>query len=393
MKMHVLFIVENLPVPLDRRTWQQALSLKKNGAEVSVICPKMKTYVKSFEIIDGIEIYRHPLPVEASSALGYLAEYSMALFWEFFLSAKIFFRKRFYVIEGCNPPDLIFLVALPFKLLGVKYVFDHHDLNPELYVAKFKKKNFFYKLMLLFEKCNYKTADFSIVTNLSYKEIAMKRGGMKEEKIAVIRSGPSLEKFTVSDGKPEYKKGKKFLVGYVGIIGAQDGLDVLMHIISHIVKKRSDVHFAIIGDGTDLEKTKRLAGELSITGYIDFYGMVSDQKLLVEILNSCEVGVSPDIPTDMNNFSTMNKVLEYMALKKPIVQFDLKEGRYSAQDASLYAKNFDTIDFAQKIIYLIENPEERKKMGEFGYRRIVNELSWEHQKKKYIEFYRQIFNK
>lgn len=392
MNKHILFIVENLPVPLDRRTWQQALALSNSGADVSVICPKMKGYVKKFEIIDGIEIHRHPLPVEASSALGYLAEYSTALFWEFFLCLKIFLKKRFHVIEACNPPDLIFLVALPFKLFGVKYVFDHHDLTPELYIAKFNKKNFFYKLMLLFEKLNYKTADYSIATNLSYKEIAMKRGGMNENKIEVVRSGPSLEKFIISEGNAKYKKGKKFLVGYVGIIGAQDGLDVLMHIIAHVVKKRNDVHFAIMGDGTDLEKTKTLAQELSISAFIDFYGMISDQKLLVEILNTCDVGVSPDIPTDMNNFSTMNKVLEYMALKKPIVQFDLKEGRYSAQEASLYAKNFDNADFAEKIIYLLENPDKRKKMGEYGYQRIVNELAWEHQRKKYLDFYQKILS-
>ncbi|HEY9362102.1 MAG TPA: glycosyltransferase, partial [Chitinophagaceae bacterium] len=184
---HILIIVENLPVPFDRRVWEEANTLKENGAHVSVICPKMKGFTKSYECINGIEIYRHSLPIEASKALGYLLEYTIALFWEFFLSWKIFFKKRFHVIHGCNPPDLVFVIALSFKLFGVKYVFDHHDINPELYEAKYKKKNLFYRLLVLLEKITFQVADYSIATNESFKKIAINRGRMEENKIAVIR--------------------------------------------------------------------------------------------------------------------------------------------------------------------------------------------------------------
>lgn len=388
---HILIIVENLPLPFDRRVWQEANALKENGAAVSIICPKMIGYTKSFECIDGIDIYRHPLPFEANGAFGYLIEYSIALFWEFILSFRIFLKQKFHIIQGCNPPDLIFLVALFYKLFGVKYVFDHHDINPELYVAKYHKKDFFYKLMIFFEKLTFKISDFSIATNQSFKEIAVKRGGMPSDKVQVIRSGPNLKRIRLTSGNPIYKKNKKYLVGYIGIIGEQDGLDLLMHVVQIIKQQRKDIQFAIIGGGTELEKIKNLAIHLDITDVVDFYGLISDDKLLVDILNTCDIGVSPDKPTEMNNLSTMNKIMEYMALKKPIVQFDLKEGRYSASDASLYAKNYDTMDFANKIMKLVDDEPSRKVMGEFGYHRIINDFSWEHESKKLIMFYEKIF--
>jgi glycosyltransferase involved in cell wall biosynthesis len=261
---HILIIVENLPLPFDRRVWQEANALKQQGAFVSIICPKMKGYTKSFEIINGIDIYRHPLPVEASGAMGYLMEYSVALFWEFVLSLKIFFKKRFHVIQGCNPPDLIFLVALFYKVFGVKYVFDHHDINPELYIAKFQRKDLFYKLMVLFEKLTFKTANYSIATNGSYKEIAIRRGKMNPEDVTIIRSGPALDRLKLSDGNPIYKKGRRFLVGYVGVIGEQEGLDLLIDAIQYITQKRNDIQFAIVGSGTELEEIKKLAVQKNV---------------------------------------------------------------------------------------------------------------------------------
>ncbi len=389
---HILIIVENLPLPFDRRVWQEANTLAENGAKVSIICPKMKGYTKSYEKINDIEIYRHPLPLEASGAMGYLLEYSVALFWEFVLSVKIFFKKRFQVIHGCNPPDLIFIVALFFKLFGVKYVFDHHDINPELYIAKYNKKGFFYKFLLLAERLTFATASYSIATNESYKEIAIRRGKMPEDKVQVVRSGPKLDRLTLSDGHEKYKKGRKYLVGYVGVIGEQEGLDLLLESAKIIIAKRTDVQFAIVGGGTELDKLKQLAATLKIESYVDFYGRVDDQSL-VDVLNTADVCVNPDKPTEMNNLSTMNKIMEYMALKKPIVQFDLKEGRLSAREASLYADNTSVNDFAEKIIWLLDRPEERKKMGEYGYLRVVNELSWNHESEKLISFYRRVFKK
>jgi glycosyltransferase involved in cell wall biosynthesis len=386
---HILMVVENLPLPFDRRVWQEANTLKESGAEVSIICPKMKGYTKSYECINGIHIYRHPLPLEARGAWGYIREYFAALFWEFFLSWKIYFKKRFHVIQGCNPPDLIFLVAWSFKLFGVKYVFDHHDINPELYIAKYNKKGMFYKFLLWAERLTFMTANYSIATNESYREIAITRGKMPPEKVTVVRSGPKLDRLKITDGNIKYKKGRKFLVGYVGVIGEQEGLDLLLESAKFITTKRNDVQFAIVGGGTDLENLKKLSTEMGLDEFVDFYGRVDDETL-VDVLNTADICVNPDKPTVMNNLSTMNKIMEYMALKKPIVQYDLKEGRVSAQGASLYATNNDTADFANKIEWLLDNEAARKEMGELGYQRIITELSWNYEKDKLTNFYKKV---
>jgi glycosyltransferase involved in cell wall biosynthesis len=388
---HILIIVENLPVPFDRRVWQEANTLKDNGAEVSIICPKQKDYASAYEVINGIEIYRYSLPFEARGAFGYLLEYGVALFWEFFLSWKIYFKKRFHVIHGCNPPDMIFLVAIWFKIFRVKYVFDHHDINPELYIAKFNSKGLLYKMVILFERLTFATADFSIATNESYKEIALRRGKMAENKIQVIRSGPKLDRLKLLPPDNQFRKGRKYLVGYVGVIGQQEGIDLLLESVKIIISKRSDIQFAIVGGGSDLEKMKQLSEKSGLSKFVDFYGRVPDD-LLVAILNTADICVNPDKPTEMNNLSTMNKIMEYMALKKPVVQYDLKEGRFSAQEASLYAKCGDTNDFANKIMQLVDDSELRMKMGVFAYDRVLNELSWDFEKEKLIKFYERILN-
>lgn len=385
---HVLIIVENLSVPFDRRVWQEANTLKEHGADVSIICPKMKGYFNSFEQLNGINIYRHPLK-EGKGVFGYLKEYSTALFWEFILSFRIYSKKRFHVIHGCNPPDLIFIVALFYKLLGVKYVFDHHDINPELYIAKFNKKGFFYRFLMLMERFTFATANYSIATNESYKEIAIRRGKMPENNVQVVRSGPNLDRLVIKKGDIKYKKGRDFLIGYVGVIGEQEGLDLLLESAKHIISKRKNVQFAIIGGGTKLEAIKELTQKMELQDYVDYYGRVDDETM-VNILNTADTCVNPDKPTEMNNLSTMNKIMEYMALKKPIVQYDLKEGRVSAQNASLYAKNTSPENFAEKILWLIDNPEVRNEMGEFGYNRVINELSWDFESKKLINFYNKI---
>ena len=384
---HILIIVENLPVPFDRRVWQEATTLKDNGADVSIICPKMKGYTEAYELIDGIEIYRHPLALEARGAVGYLIEYGGAIYWEMKLARQIYKKKPFHVIHGCNPPDLIYLTAKRFKKKGVKYVFDHHDINPELYIAKYDKKDFFYRLMLYFEKKTFKHADASIATNESYKEIAIRRGGMREDKVQVVRSGPKLDRLKLQPPKLEFKKGRKYLIGYLGVIGEQEGIDLLLESVKQIIAKRNDIQVAIVGGGSDLDILKNLAIDMGLKDYVDFYGRVSDQ-LLVDILNTADVCVNPDKPTEMNNLSTMNKIMEYMALKKPIVQFNLKEGQFSAQEASLYAK--DVTDFANKISYLLDNKEVRSYMGDFGYNRVVKELSWEYESDKLISFYKRL---
>jgi glycosyltransferase involved in cell wall biosynthesis len=385
---HILFIVENLTVPFDRRVWQEANTLKEQGADVSIICPVMKGYLTRYELINGIHIYRHPLK-EGNGLMAYISEYTQALFWEFCLSCKVYFRKPFQVIHGCNPPDLIFLIAFLFKILNVKFVFDHHDINPELYIAKFNKKGIMYKLLLLMERLTFATANFSIATNESYKKIAIERGKMPVDKIQVIRSGPQLGRLKIMEPTKSYKKGRSFLVGYVGVIGSQEGIDLLLESILYIVKKRNDIQFAIIGGGTDLEHVKNIAKELNLNEYVDFYGRIDDDTMLA-ILNTADVCVNPDTPTIMNNLSTMNKIMEYMALKKPIVQYDLKEGRFSAEGSSLYADT--TTDFGEKILYLIDNPTVAKEMGLLGYNRIVNQLSWDYESVKLVKFYKKVLN-
>ena len=388
----ILFIVENLPSPFDRRVWQEATTLYDNGYQVSIICPTGKECEKKFEVIDGIHIYRHNLPFEADGFLGYVLEYSVALFWEFVLSWRVLLTRGFDVIHACNPPDNIFLIGAFFKLLGKKFVFDHHDINPELYEAKFGRRDFLYKVMLLLERLTFKTADISIATNNSYRKIAIERGGMDPEKVFIVRSGPKLERIKITPPIPELKKGRKFLVGYVGVMGKQEGIDYLLRTVNHLIHeyKRTDIQFGLVGGGTELEAMKRYAIELGINDYVTFTGRVPDEDLL-NVLNTADICINPDIANEMNDKSTMNKIMEYMALGKSIVQFDLEEGRFSAQEASLYAKKNDEKDMAEKIIELLDSPKLRKKMGEFGRNRVLNTLEWKYEEPKLLEAYDELF--
>lgn len=389
----VLIIVENLPSPFDRRVWQEALALRDNGAQVTIICPTGKGYEKKYELIEDVAIFRYNLPLEAQGAQGYLIEYSCALFWQWVLTVRCFFSKGFDVIQACNPPDLIFLVALPFKILGKKFVFDHHDLNPELYVAKFGRKDFFYRLLLFFEWMTFKVADACIATNESYRRVALERGRKRPEDVFVVRSGPSLERLKRVPPNEALKKGRKYLVGYVGVIGKQEGLTYLVDACVYIVntKGRNDVHFICVGGGTDLEDVKAYAHEQRVQEYFTFTGRVSDQEML-EALNTADICVNPDEYNEMNDKSTMNKVMEYMALGKPIVQFDLTEGRLTAQDASFYAERNNPVDLADKILMLLDDPGRRREMGEFGYRRVRDKLEWTHEVGGLYRCYRKVLS-
>ena len=389
----ILFIVENLPSPFDRRVWQEATTLHQNGYQVSIICPTGKGYEEKYECLDGIHIYRHPLPPEAEGALGYALEYSVALYWEFYLSFKVLFSHGFDAIHACNPPDLIFLVGGFFKFFfHKKFLFDHHDINPELYEAKFGRRDFFYRLMLLCERLTFKTADRSIATNESYKQIAIERGGMHPDKVTVVRSGPKLDRLKIIEPVLALKKGRKYLVGYVGVMGKQEGIDYLLRALQYIVehKNRTDVHFGLVGGGTELTSLQAYAKALGVEDYVTFTGRVSDQQML-EMLNTADVCVNPDVANEMNDKSTMNKIMEYMALAKPIVQFDLSEGRFSAQEASLYARRNDTKDLAEKILLLLDDQVKRKAMGDFGRNRIITELEWKYEEPKLLEAYRLLF--
>ena len=384
----VLMLVENLPSPFDRRVWQEACALRDAGYVVSIICPTGHGYERKSEAIDGIHIYRYNLPIEAAGAAGYTVEYATALVWTFVLSWRVFFTRGFDVIHACNPPDLFFLIGAFFKLFGKKFVFDHHDLNPELYEAKFGRRDFFYRLMLTLESWTFRTADVSIATNESYRRIAIDRGGMSSDRVFVVRSGPSLERLQIVPAEERLKRGRRYLVGYVGVMGRQEGIDYLLRAVFHIVHElgRSDIQFGLVGGGTSLEELKVYAVELGIAEYVTFAGRLQDREMLA-MLNTADVCVNPDIANDMNDKSTMNKIMEYMALGKPIVQFDLVEGRISAQQASLYAKRNDAVDFADKIVELLDDPVRRMQMGNVGRRRVTQELEWSYEVPKLLAAY------
>jgi glycosyltransferase involved in cell wall biosynthesis len=391
-QLQVLIIVENLPVPFDRRVWSEATTLCDAGHSVSVICPKAPGYQRSHEIIEGISIYRHPLPVEARGAAAYFVEYPIALFSEFLLSLKVWRRHGFDVIHACNPPDLIFLIGLFFKIFaGKSFVFDHHDANPELYEAKFGRRGFLWELLRLAEKLTFKAADISIATNDSYRRIAIERGGMRPERVFVVRSGPNLDRVKTLPPDPAWRNGRKSLVGYVGVISRSEGLDLLLSAIRHVVENRGrqDIHFVVAGSGPELEAITHAAETMNLADYVTFTGRIDDAKLFT-MLSTADVCVNPDRVTAMNNISTMNKITEYMSLGKPIVQFDVKEGRVSAQDASLYAKANDPIDFAEKVLELIDDPDRRIRMGEYGRKRVEEALAWYHEQPKLLHAYAKL---
>ncbi|MGQ0486736.1 MAG: glycosyltransferase family 4 protein [Hyphomicrobiales bacterium] len=386
----VLMIVENLPVPFDRRVWQEARALRDEGAIVSIICPATMDYPELYELRESIHIHRHPLPGEASSAAGYLREYSAALWHEFRLALRIHFRQGFDIIHGCNPPDLIFLVALPFKLLGKKFIFDHHDINPELFEAKFGKRGVFWRLLAAVEWLSFKTADTVISTNESYRRIALTRGGKRAEDVFIVRSGPDLSHIKSAAPDPALRNRRKFMVGYVGVMGDQEGIDLLLESARHIVKDlgRNDIQFCLAGGGTSLESLRAMSARMGLTGHVNFLGRVPD-ALLFRMLSTADICVNPDRVNAMNDKSTMNKILEYMALGKPIVQFDVTEGRFSAGEASVYAKPNDSADFGARIVELLADPERRARMSALGRRRIEEDLAWHHQVPKLIAAYRK----
>jgi glycosyltransferase involved in cell wall biosynthesis len=394
VKRKILIIVENAAVPFDPRVWKEALALNKAGYKVSVLSPRQPGFERGYEFKEGIHIYRHPMPREANRLFGYILEYGCALLWEFLYSWWIFLRRGFNVIQGCNPPDDIFLIALPFKLFGVRFIFDHHDVNPELYLAKYGRRDFLYRVLAWLERLTFYFSDVVISTNQSYKEIAVTRGHLAPENVFVVRNGPKVKMSKQAAPKPALRYGKNFLVGYVGVMAAQDGLDILLDVAEYIQNLgRRDIQFTCVGGGPEFPRLQEIVAEKNLGGMVNFTGRISDEDLF-DVLSTADVCVNPDRPCRMNDISTMIKIMEYMSLGKPIVQFDLKEGRISAQEASLYASNEDQVaDFAQKILWLLDHPEERERMGRFGYMRVQRQLAWEYSVANLVAAYEKAFSK
>lgn len=391
----VLIVVENLPVPLDRRVWLEATTLTQAGYHVSVICPTGRGWDKEYEEIEGVHIYRYPEPPEAhSGARAYAVEYGLALKHMFRLAKVVKREQGFDVIHGCNPPDLIWLLALRYKASGVKYLFDHHDVCPELFEAKFGRKGFLYNVMLWWERMTFATAKVSIATNESFRQIAIRRGKMAPEDVFIVRSAPRIEKFELRDPDPAVRKGAKTVLGWVGVIGQQEGLDLLVQAVDHLVRQMgiSDLHVIIVGFGPHQAEVEKDVAAHGLSDYFTFTGAQYGEDLL-RILNSIDIGVSPDPKNPMNDISTMNKVMEYMTLEKPVVQFDLTEGRASAAEASLYAKANDPKDFAEKVAELIADPDRGREMGRLGRKRVYEALSWDHSVPHLLAAYDRIWAK
>lgn len=385
----VCIVVENLPVPGDRRVLSEARALRDAGYDVSVICPKgKKTATASYELIEGIHIYRHRA-WEASGAVGYLMEYSFALLAELYLILKVYSQRRFRVLQGCNPPDNIFLLALLLKPFGVRFIFDHHDLSPELLEAKFGPgKKLLHALVQFAEKCSFKVADVSIATNESFKEVAVTRGGKRPEQVFVVRNCPDTTTLRRSPVQPEIKQGKPFLVVYVGMMAEQDGIDLLIESIEHLVKQenRRDTHFVLVGGGTILPKLQEMVAKKDLNAFVTFTGRVPHEEV-VTYLSNADIGVAPDPKTLMNDRSTMIKIFEYMAFELPLVQFDLKEGRNIAGPAALYASPNDPVDFANQITRLLDSRELRQELGACGRKRIEDGLNWQSEKMTLLRAY------
>ncbi len=393
----VLLLVENLSVPFDQRVWREAVALADIGYQVSVVCPKGDRYDTERHVtIKGISIYRYNAFEAREGLAAYFLEYMQAIMKLSFWSWIVLFREGFHVVQICNPPDLLFLVVWPFKLMGKSVIFDHHDLSPETYQSKRKdySSNAVHKLLLVFERWTFKIADVVMTTNESYRRIALGRGGVSEDDVVVVRNGPDLERVVEVPENPELRNGKDHLLFYVGTMGSQDGVDYLLRAVRHLVhdRKRTDFHTLIMGGGAELETLKELACELDIDNVVTFTGRVSDETL-VEGLSTADICICPDPKMPLNDISTMNKTMEYMALGKPVVAFDLIETRVSAGDAALYADSDNESDLATKINELLDDRELRATLGKIGRERIHNGLSWDHSKPHLYKAYRLAFGK
>ncbi len=394
--LRVLILVQNLPVPFDRRVWQEALALDAAGYEVHIICPRTEKYPRRREFLDGIHIYRYSPGREARRSVAYLAEYTIAILAQLRLALGIRLRRRIDVVHICNPPDLLFLAALPLMGLGARLIYDHHDATPELMVAKgLREDGMLVRLVTLFEHLTYRCAHVSIETNDSFRDIALRRGGMSPQDVFVVRSAPDMERFAKAEPDDKWRRGRKHLVGYVGIMGRQDGLDYLIDAANEIIRNwgRDDIQFVLVGAGPELPRLRERVDSLGIGDYVEFTGLISSGLELGSVLATADVCVSPDEANRMNDISTMNKIMEYMALGKPVVQFDLHEGRVSAGEASLYATRNDVSSLAEGIIRIIDDPEMGVRMGQIGRQRLVDTLSWELQVPKLLAAYERALEK
>lgn len=390
-KPAILIVVENLPVPLDRRVWQESRALRDAGYEVVVICPRMRGWNAPYELREGIHIYRHWISGEAKGMLGFLGEYGSALVGELLLSLRVWWRHRIEIVHLCNPPDLLFLVAWPWKLLtGARVIYDVHDVWPEMFEAKFKRRGLLYWGVRVAEWLTYRTADIVLATNESVKRTALGRGGKSEEAVYVVRTAPKIGALD-RPADESLRRGHAFLVGYVGVMGNADGVHLLLEAIHHLVTERGrrDIQFLLMGTGPEHEELRRQRDRLGLVEFVDMPGRVSDE-LLFTALRTMDLGVSSDPKNGYNDHCTMNKVLEYMAFGKAQVMFDLAEGRASAGEAARYVPENCPRQLGDAIADLLDDPDARERLGQLGERRLRESLNWERSVEQLLRAYRAV---
>jgi len=391
----VLHLSENLPLPFDRRVWLELRTLRQAGFRVTAISPMGDPWNEPYEEIDGIAIWRYPPPPPTQGALSYVWEFLYCWIQTARLSVVALARQGFDVIHAANPPDTFWAIAAFYKLFGKRYVFDHHDLCPELYLSRFgeqRRGSVLHRLLGMLEWAQFRTADLVISTNESYRQVALSRGGMDNRRVFVVRSGPSRERFaTVRPVDESLKGGKRFMVAYLGVMAPQDGVDYLLRAARILVhdRRRDDVSFTLIGAGDSFDELKQLAHDLELDSCVRFTGRIPDAEVET-ILATSDVCVCPDPRNPLNDVSTMNKVLEYMACGRPVVAYDLREHRFSAAEGALYAQPNREDDLADKIATLLDDPEQRRRMGAYNRQRFLERMAWEHSAGELLRAYQTL---
>ena len=388
----VLILVQNLSVPFDRRVWLECQSLVGAGFQVAVVCPKAPgdpTYSR----LNGVDLFKYRPYAPGGSSPSFVIEYAYSFFATLLLSLKASWRGRFTVVQSCNPPDLFWPIGIIFRLLhGSAFVFDHHDLCPELYLSRFPDGNkLVYRALRLMERRTMRTADHVIATNDSYRQIALERDGVAQTRVTVVRTGPDLTRLSRTAAEPGLRRARPHLAAYLGVMGPQDGVDLVLEVADHVVHRlgRRDISFTLIGSGDCFDDLVEQSHRLNLTDFVTFTGRIPDGDVSA-ILSSADVGISPDPKNPLNDVSTMNKTMEYMAFALPVVAFDFRETRISAGDAAVYATPNDVGDFAQLLVDLVDDEPRRFTMGLAGRARIEHALAWKHQAPRYVEVYEKL---
>ncbi|CAM3429818.1 glycosyltransferase family 4 protein [Occultella aeris] len=384
-KPRVLIVIQNLPLRIDRRVRTECAALVRAGYEVSVICPKETAGEADRHVADGVHVYSYAPPPESSGLISYFREFALCWLQTARLSIKVNRERGFDVLQACNPPDTYWLLGALWKLRGRRYVFDQHDLCPEVYEARFGTRGVLHRALLFLEAMTYRVADRVISPNPAYRDVALERGGVPAGRTAVVMSTPDADRMRRREPHPELRDGREHLVCYVGIMGPQDGVDGLLATIDNYVHDlgREDTRFALLGFGDSLEDLKADASARGLDAWVTFTGKV-DHDELGRWLSTADLGVTPDPQNEFNHRSTMNKTLEYMAHEIPVVATDLRETRRCAGDAAVYVSGDDPAQSAQAIADLLDDPQRRTEMGRIGRSRIENELAWSIQARAYV---------